>query len=261
MRRYLRVYRSFAASSFQRELEFKANFIAKIGQNVLWLAFFTLTLFIIYNRTDSVAGWNRGDSVVLAATVFLMGAISTGFFFSLTEIPQQVRMGTLDFVLVRPVDPQFWVSLRRLAPEQAGVALVGFGMVFVGLRLGGLSPSLVQWGAWSLLVLCAVAIFYSLNLALMTTGVWFVRVDNLFILSETVQQVARFPLDIYGAVLARFLTFVVPLGILGTVPARQLVGGFQATTLLAGLMWAVVSLVASRLFWRFALRSYGSASG
>ena len=74
-----------------------------------------------------------------------MGAVSTGFFFSLTEIPQQVRMGTLDFVLVRPVDPQFWVSLRRLAPEQAGVALVGLGMVFVGLRIDGAAPDLGGW--------------------------------------------------------------------------------------------------------------------
>ena len=261
MRRYLRVYRSFAASSFARELEFKANFLAKIGQNVVWLGFFLLTLAVVYSRTSSVAGWNRGESVVLAATVFLMGAISTGLFFSLTEIPQQVRMGTLDFVLTRPVDAQFWVSLRRLAPEQAGVALVGLGMAFVGLRIGGIAPSLGGWAAWSVLVVCAVAIFYSFNLALMTTGVWFVRVDNLFVLTETVQQVARFPLDIYGAGLARFLTFVVPLGVLGTVPARALMHGVPATTLLAAVAWAFAALALSRLFWRFALRSYGSASG
>lgn len=261
MRRYLRVYRSFAASSLQRELEFKANFFAKIGQNVVWLGFFVLTLLVIYSRTNSVAGWSRGESIVLSSTVFMMGAISTGLFFSLTEIPQQVRMGTLDFVLVRPVDPQFWVSLRRLAPEQAGVAIVGFGMIFVGLHLDGTVPSFAQWAGWLTLVLSAIVLFYSLNLSLMTTGVWFVRVDNLFILSETVQQVARFPLDIYGAGLARFLTFVVPLGILGTIPARQLVHGFDATTVLTGLAWATVALVLSRLFWRFALRSYGSASG
>ncbi|RYG23702.1 hypothetical protein EON82_13190 [bacterium] len=260
MRRYLRVYRSFAASSIQREIEFKANFFAKIGQNVVWLGFFTLTLLVVYSRTSSVAGWSRGESIVLAATVFLMGAVSTGLFFSLTEIPQQVRMGTLDFVLTRPVDSQFWVSLRRLAPEQVGVALVGLAMVFVGLRLDGITPSPVQWLGWLSLVVCAVLLFYSLNLTLMTTGVWFVRVDNLFILSETVQQVARFPLDIYGAVLARFLTFVVPLGILGTVPARQLVHGFEAATVLTGFAWAVAALTLSRLFWRFALRSYGSAS-
>ena len=261
MRRYLRVYRSFALSSISREIEFKANFFAKIGQNLVWLGFFMIVLLVIFNRTDSVAGWSKGEAVVLSATVFLMGALSTGLFFSLTEIPEQVRKGTLDFVLTRPVDSQFWVSLRRLAPEQAGVAVVGFAMVVIGLRIDGLHPSGAQWAAWTLGMGAALALFYSLNLALMTTGVWFVRVDNLFILSETTQQVARFPLDIYGPSLARFLTFALPLGVLGTVPARFLVRGVDVGTLLAAVAWAVVALVGSRLFWRFALRSYGSASG
>ena len=261
MRRYFRVYRSFALSSIYREIEFKANFFAKIGQNLIWLGFFMTVLFVIYGRTDSVAGWSRGESVVLSATVFLMGALSTGLFFSLTEIPEQVRKGTLDFVLTRPVDSQFWVSLRRLAPEQAGVAIVGFAMVLIGLRLDGIAPSAAQWASWTVGVGCALALFYSLNLALMTTGVWFVRVDNLFILSETTQQVARYPLDIYGPSLARFLTFALPLGMLGTVPARALVRGVESAALLAAVGWAIAALVGSRLFWRFALRSYGSASG
>lgn len=261
MRRMLRVYRSFAASSLAREMEFKANFFAKVGQNVVWLGFFVLTLFVVYGRTNSVAGWGKGDAIVLAATTYFLGSIAAGFFFSLTEIPQQVRMGTLDFVLTRPIDSQFWVSLRRVAPEQFGSALIGLGMVVVGLRVGDVHPGLDQWFGWGVLVVCAVLVFYSMNLALMTTGIWFVRVDNLWVLSETVQQVSRFPLDIYGPRLAQVLTFAIPLGLLGTVPSRQLVQGFDATTLVAGIAWALVALIASRLFWRRALRSYGSASG
>lgn len=261
VRRTLRIYRSFATSSIRRELEFKANFFAKIGQNVVWLGFFMVVLLVVYSRTTSVAGWNQGESTALGATVFVVGALHTGLFFSLTEIPEQVRRGTLDFVLTRPVDSQFWVSTRRLAPEQAGVAIVGVAMMLVGLGMAHISPSPVQWAAWLVLVLCAVAVFYSLNLALMTTAVWFVRVDNLFVLTETVQQVARYPVDIYGAALARVLTFAVPLAVLGTVPARALVRGTDATTLVAALAWAAAALVLSRWFWRRALRSYGSASG
>ena len=208
-----------------------------------------------------MAGWSKGASVVLSATVFFLGSLSTGLFFSLMEIPEQVRRGTLDFVLTRPVDSQFWVSLRRLAPEQTGVAVVGFSMVLVGLRLDGITPGAAQWAVWALQVACSLAIFYSFNLVLMTTGVWFVRVDNLFILSETTQQVARYPMDIYGPSLARFLTFALPLGLLGTVPARTLVRGVDPVSLLAAALWATVALLLSRLFWRYATRHYGSASG
>lgn len=260
MARYWRIYRTFVASSFARELEFRANFFAKIFQNVVWIGFFTLILLVVYRNTNDVAGWGRGDAFILAATVFVMSAISSAFFFSLTEIPTHVRQGTLDFVVTRPVDSQFWISMRRFNFDQIGSLIAGGVMIAIGVHLGPGSAAPIQWLAYFVLLLCAVALFYSFNLAMMTTGIWLVRVDNLFILGETVTQVARFPLDIYPGGVQQFLTYAVPLGLLSTVPARQLVHGFDAGTVALGLVWASLSVYLSRRFWRFAMRHYSSAS-
>jgi ABC-2 type transport system permease protein len=120
VQRYWKIYRTFFVSSFARELEFRANFIAKVGQNVVWIFFFILILLVIYRNTNSVAGWSRGDAFVLAATCFFMNAAFSAFFMSLTEIPEQVRRGTLDFVLTKPVDTQFWISTRKFNFDQIG---------------------------------------------------------------------------------------------------------------------------------------------
>jgi len=133
-------------------------------------------------------------------------------------------------------------------------------MVGLGIHYADKSPSLLQWGAYLVLVLVAVAIFYSLNLAMMTTGIWLVRVDNLFILGETVTQVARNPLDIYPLGVQKVLTYAVPLGLLSTIPARQLVRGFDGGMVALGLVWGIAAVLFSRWFWRYALRSYSSAS-
>ena len=94
----------------------------------------------------------------------------------------------------------------------------------------------------------------------MTSGVWLVRVDNLWVLTESATQVARFPMDIYELGLRRLLTFVVPLGFIATMPSSQLVRQVQWNMVTMGLTWALVALLASRWFWRFALRHYTSAS-
>ncbi|MGV3615877.1 MAG: ABC transporter permease [Fimbriimonas sp.] len=260
MARYWRIYRTFFVSSFARELEFRANFFAKVLQNVLWIFFFVAILFVVYRNTDSVAGWTRGDALILAATVFLMNAFANALFFSLSEIPSQVRMGTLDFVVTKPVDSQFWVSTRRFNFDQIGTLVAGVIMIAIGVSSAHLSPSPLQWLGYLTLVASALALFYAFNLALMTTGVWLVRVDNLWVLSESIVQVARYPLDIYGSGLQRLLTFAVPLGLLSTIPARQLVRGFDPSMVALGVGWAVASLLLSRAFWRFALRHYSSAS-
>jgi ABC-2 type transport system permease protein len=258
--RYWRIYRTFFTSSLLRELEFKVNFLAKIIQNTMWIFFFVMILLVVYSNTKSVAGWDRGEALILAATVFLMNAVSSAFFMSLTEIPQQVRQGTLDFVVTKPVDSQFWVSSRRFNFDQIGVLIAGVAMVWYGVVSSQVHPSPLQWLAYTLLVLSAVVIFYSFNLALMTTGIWLVRVDNLWVLSESLTQVARYPLEIYPLGVQRIFTFVLPLGFLATIPARQIVERLAFSTVGIGLVWAVGSFFLSRWFWKFAMRHYTSAS-
>ncbi len=260
MSRYWRIYRTFFVSSFARELEFRANFFAKVLQNLVWIGFFILILLVIYRNTDSVAGWSRNDAFILAATCFLMNAFSTGLFFSLVEVPEQVRLGTLDFVITKPIDSQFWVSTRRFNFNEIGVLTAGLVMIVYGIYQGGFSPALAQWAAYAVLLLSSLAIFYAFNLSLMTLGIWLVRVDNLWVLGESILQIARYPMDIYQGVLQRMFVFVVPLAFLATMPAKQLIRGFDGPMVLLGVAWAAVFLVLSRLFWRFALRHYTSAS-
>lgn len=230
-------------------------------QNIVWMSFFLLVLKVIYSNTDSVAGWSEGESYVLAATVFLMSSIVAGLFESnLMEIPEKVRKGTLDFDIVKPVDSQFLVSIRKFNFDQVGTMAVGVLMVVVGLSMGGHTPNIVNIITYLLMVAGSIAIFYSFLLMLMTTGIWLVRVDNLWVLGDSVFTIARFPIDIFHATLRRMLTYGIPLAFIASEPARALLGGREPYFAAFSLLWGAAFLIASRGFWRFALRHYTSAS-
>ena len=260
MRRYIQIYKTFFVSSFARELEFRANFFAKIFQNAIWISFFLLILLVIYRNTDSVAGWGRGDSFILAATIFMMTSVGTAIFMSIMEIPQQVRMGTLDFIVTKPIDSQFWISTRRFNFDKVGTFVAGIVMLVVGVMQSQASPNAVDWACYLVLTIASLVIYYSVSLILMTTGVWLVRVDNLWVLTETMTDVARFPIDIYGSGIRSFLTFVLPMAFVATIPASQLVHGANLTMTLLGIVWAAFFFWLAREFWKFAMRHYTSAS-
>lgn len=229
-------------------------------QNVVWMVFTLLILLVVYRNTNAIAGWSRADAYILVATSALMGALHQAFFFSLPEIPEQVRLGTLDFVIVKPVDSMFWVSVRKFNFDQIGNLIAGFVMVAYGIGQLGTMPSIAQWLGYTSLLLSSVFIFYAINLAMMTTGIWLVKVENLWVLSELLGSSSRNPVDIFGSTAKRVLTFVIPLAFLATVPAEQLVRGFDPKLVGLGLVWAVVLVGASRQFWNFAMKSYSSAS-
>jgi ABC-2 type transport system permease protein len=260
MRRYWDIYRTFFVTSFARELEFRANFFAKILQNATWIVFFILILLVVYRNTDSVAGWSRGDSFVLAATIFIMTSIGTAIFMSIMEIPQHVRQGTLDFIVTKPIDSQFWISTRKFNFDKIGTLLAGIAMMVVGLAQTNSHPGFAEWTAFLILLAASLTIYYSVSLMLMTTGIWLVRVDNLWVLTETMTEVARYPIDIYGSGIRGILTFVLPMAFIATIPATQLVKGVNWGMVGLGVVWALVFFILARVFWKFAMRCYTSAS-
>lgn len=260
MRRYLRIYRCFVSSALVRELEFKANFFAKIALNCTWTFFFILILLVIFGQTSSLAGWNEGMVFVLGAAAFLMNAVCQAFFFSLSELPSLVRLGSLDFVLTKPVDAQFWVSTRRFNFDQLGTLIAGLGMLAFGLRMGSIHPSIEQILLFPIFLMSAVCIFYSVSLALYTVSFWLVRVDNLFVIADSMVNLAKNPMDIYGTAAKNFFLYILPVAFLGYIPALSLIQPPNYKMLFLSLGWAAASLVASRKFYFFAQTRYGSAS-
>lgn len=261
LRFYLRLYRAFLRTSVVREMEFRANFWAKMFYNAIWLGFFLATLKIIYRHTESIAGWTEPEALVLASTLYFIDAlISTFFYFGLSELPAMVRQGTLDFVLFKPVDSQFWISLRRINLDQLGSLAVSVLLGGYALFRLGYAPSLGNVAIYLAMVLTGVLIFYSFHFMMMTLSIWLVRVDNLWVLSEVFAQIGRFPTDVFDAVLRRVFTYVLPVAFLATIPSKALLGKASLGVLVFAVVWGVVFFVAGRVFWRFALRSYTSAS-
>ncbi len=258
---YARVYRAFLRSSLVREMEFRANFWAKVFFNLLWLGFFLATLKIIYRHTEAIAGWTEPEALVLAATLYFLDAlIATLFYFGLSELPTMVRQGTLDYVLVKPVDSQFWLSLRRVNFDQLGSLMVAVLLGVYALLSLGYIPPLTNILLYLGMVAMGVLIFYSFHFMMMTLSIWLVRVENLWVLSDVFAQIGRFPTDVFDAVLRRLFTYVLPVAFLATIPAKALLGKASGGFLLFATLWALAFFIAGRLFWRFALRSYTSAS-
>ena len=258
MVRYLGIWGALLRAALQAETQFRANFFAKLLRNAGWLVFVMAATLVIFGNTNQIGGWDRGESLVLVATLFLVAALNNMFFHSLSEIPQHVRTGTLDFFLSKPVDSQFWVSVRRFNVGELGSFLAAIILLVYGLR--GSEVTLFAVGGYIVGIVCGVALYYAMNLTLMTLAIWLVRVDNLWVLTETISSVARYPLDMYGVATRRLLVTWSPLGLLAYAPASMLVTGFDGGLVLTSVALALFAVMGSRMFWRWATRSYSSAS-
>lgn len=261
-RLYASVLRAFWAANLEEELQYRANFFASLASTVFWLLAAVLTAALFFGQTSALGGWSFWEVVALLGVFNAVGGVVEAFLRpNIGRLVQLVRQGSLDFILAKPVDPQFHVSFRRLVIWHVtdvvfGLALTAYALV----RMGHLpSPGVIL--AFGLSMAAAVAIVYAIWLALMTLAFWFVAVENLAVLFDALFESARFPVTAYPASMRFLLLYLLPMAWITTVPPSILTGRTGTGTALVAAGVAAAALILTRILWRIALGRYTSAGG
>lgn len=258
--RYLRLIAIFAGASISVQLEYRMNFVISVLGSILTAGGALFGLLILSSDGQPIGGWSyREATIVVGLFTLVQGFIGTLLYPNLNKIAEAVRLGTMDFNLLKPIDAQFLVSTRNINVFHLIDVLLGLGLIgwaasgVEGVTLAGLLLALVLVGA-------ALTIVYAIWFALTTTAFWFVKVENVTELFNGVFRAGQFPVTVFPGWLRLFFTAIVPIAFITTVPAEALIGRTRPTSALTAVAVALVLLVASRWFWKRAIGSYTSAS-
>jgi ABC-2 type transport system permease protein len=240
-------------------MEYRANFLlaslSSLGNLVGSL--FSVSLF--YRDGYSFAGWSWYQALIVLSIFTLLQGFSTTFLVpNLNRIVRHVQEGTLDFILLKPISSQFWLSCYTISPW--GIPDIVFGallMGYAGQQLG-LGPLNYLQGLLPLGL--GFISLYSLWFMLGATSIWFVKIYNVTEVLRGLVEAGRFPMAAYPATYRFFFTFVVPVAFLTTVPAQAILQRSHPGWLLGSCLLSLVLLFLSHLIWQFALRFYTSAS-
>ncbi len=259
--KYGTLLREFFRACLVEEVEYRANFAANVVMTLFQTLISIMTVQLFFYRTNEIGGWSFFEVLVLLGLFQSMqGFIAFFLQPNMSRLVSHIRQGTLDFVLLKPVDSQFYVSFRHLVFWRLADIAIGLGIAGYSLIRLGTWPGLEGWLLFGLLLGSAMVIVYSLWMAMMTFSFWAVKVDNLSFLFTSMFETARFPVTVYRGFLRLLLTYVFPVALITTYPAGALAGRVGWGEAAAGLLLAAVFFTLSRMFWRFALRHYSSAS-
>lgn len=190
----------------------------------------------------------------------LQGLIDFALRPNMSRLLQHIRKGTLDYVLTKPVDSMFYVSFRHLVFWRLIDVVMGLGLMLYGLIQKSYLPTLTDVLMFGVSMFASLVLIYALWMLLMTTAFWVIRMDDLSFVFNSFFETTRFPIGMYRGWLRIILTYVLPAAFLTSMPASALLGQWNSHTTVISLGIAGIFLWLSRRFWRFALRSYTSAS-
>lgn len=244
-----------------REIQYRTSFIIQAFQSLIGLATGLAGLGVVFSHTSNLGGWRPYQLLAVLGVYFLVGGLIQLIIRpSMQRLMEDVRLGTLDFLLTKPRDSQFLVSTREVQIWKLIDVLMG--AVVLVIAIAGLTQSIGVGQAlgFGAALLAGAAIVYGFFMILATLTFWVVRADNILIIFLSVYDAGRWPVTIYPGALRWTLTFLVPVAFAVTVPAQALTGRLTGATLLEAVGLAAVLLIGSRWFWRFGLTRYTGAS-
>ncbi|WP_392532158.1 ABC transporter permease [Nostoc sp. C117] len=259
MQKYLKVLRLFWSAAIAAELEYRINFLIATLSSLGNLVGSLFGLFLFYRTGYTFAGWSwEAALVVLGIFTLLQGFSATFLAPNLNYIVRHVQVGTLDFVLLKPIGSQFWLSTHTISPW--GIPDILFGCIIIGYAGQRLGIAIDKYLLSVVPLFFGSVILYSLWFMLGATSIWFVKIYNATEVLRSLLEAGRYPITAYPTAYRFFFTFVVPVTFLTTVPAEVMLGRGEISWLIGAGILAMVLLFVSTRFWRFALRFYTSAS-
>lgn len=259
MGRYFHVLKLFWGAAIAAELEYRINFVLATLSSLGNLAGSWFGLSLFYRTGYSFSGYSWEEAlVVLGIFTVLQGFSSTFLAPNLSRIVDRVQQGTLDFVLLKPISSQFWLSANTVSPWGVPDLIFGAGLLLYAANKLGVGIG--NYFLTAIPLLFGTITLYSIWFILGATSIWFVKIYNVTEVLRGLLEAGRFPMAAYPAAYRFFFTFVVPVAFLTTVPAEAMLGRGEIVWIAGAGILAIGLLFFSRYFWQFALRFYTSAS-
>lgn len=257
--RYWRLWRSFLRASILADTEYRLNIVLRVVSESVWYVAQLSMFEVLYTHTEQINGWSVHAMRVFQGSLFLVDTLYILLFSeNLDSLNGVVRKGDLDLYLVKPINAQFMVSMRRVAVSYLpNLVMVGGYLTWaIGRLPGGVTGA--SLAAYAVAIVSGALSYYAMRFMFGTLVILLQDAGNVQFLWHQLFRLATRPDSLYPRALRYVLLSVVPVAFIASVPARALTEGpviaLWTVPVTALLLWV------SGLFWRMALRKYASAS-
>lgn len=259
MNKYLNVWLRLTSASFQNFFVSRIGAILFLVGKVLRFVFFLYFLFILLSKTQVFSGYNLWQVIIFYLTYSFIDSATQTAFRDVYRFRQQIVSGNFDLILVKPVNSLFR-SLLGGADLLDLITLLPF-VIFIGFVAIHI-PNLNIIGIFVYIILVANAIWIAMSFHIMVLAlaVLTTEIDHAIMIYRDFTSMGKLPVDIYSEPLRSFVTFVIPVGVMMTYPAKAMMGILNINSVIIALIISFFIFSCSILLWRYALRHYTSAS-
>lgn len=255
----LKVIIKYSNNSFQQTFSNLPIFSIFLISKIIRYFMFAFFLYSLFSGIAVLGGYTRPQILIFYLIFNLIDTSSQLLFREVYRFRALVVSGGLDLVLAKPINP----LIRCLL---GGPDFIDTGMLIllivssIYVTVTSIHPSFLSVLISLVMLVNSLLISTAFYICILALGIITFSVDHLVMIYRDLGALARIPIDLITNPLRSILTFVIPIGIMFTFPAKVLFGLLSWQMVILSFIFGVLSLYLSLKFWHYSLRQYQSAS-
>ncbi len=215
----------------------------------------------IYSQVDTIGGWTKGQMTIFIGTFSLINALNMViFFFGINDLPGKIKAGALDHYITKPVSPLLRLTFENINPGSIPLVFVSLGIITYGISLCQISFSLIQGIGYGILIVFMTLLWYDIELILRCIPFFTISTANITRTEELLELCMKVPGDLFKGIFKVVLYFILPYGIMATIPTRFIVKTISPLGIVYGVFIVFLFTVLAVGIWRLGIKNYKSAS-
>jgi len=254
----INLYFSFLKNSLKEILIYRIDCIAGILSQLVVQAVSLIFLWIVFQKTENIAGWNFEQLLLLYGITRIPIGIQGYCFDGLYEIgPKYIRNGDFDKILLRPIHPL--LSIIGDSKEFVAISDVIIGFVITVYMLIKLSIPITLLLITKILFFSFIGslIIGAINTLFSISSFWTYHSNEVIWSFYRMYTFAEYPIDIYNKFIKLLITIILPFVFVAYYPTMDYLGFNHYMIYFSPLIAIFLWIIAIKL-WNLALTKYRS---
>lgn len=255
---YFRIWLMMCKNSFLIYLNNRTILTIFLTGKILRFVLFFAFLFYLVTGVKSLSGYSVDQTIFFFITFNIIDVMSQFLFREVYRFRSYIVSGDFDHILVKPMNPLFrvlfggadFVDLITIPP-----------LLYIAYTIGSkILVSPVALFYYLLLIISGILISAAFYIVVLSLAIITFEIDHSVMIFRDLTKLGSIPIDVYKEPLRFVLTYIIPVGVMISVPAKVFMGFTSFSGSLASFLVAGVGLYLSLRFWDIALKKYSSAS-
>jgi ABC-2 type transport system permease protein len=258
LNKYFHLWFKLTANSFMSILTSRFGASLFLIGKLLRFGFFLMFLLTLFTQTKFLASYSQSQMLFFFLTFNFIDTVTQLFFREVYRFRPMVVSGDFDLVLIKPINPLFRALVGGADPLDLLMLIPYVGtLVYVGSQL-----EIQPWGMvlYFLLLINAFVIAAAFHILVLSLAILTTEIDHTVMIYRDLTSMGRVPVDIYQEPLKSVITFIIPVGIMMTFPAKAFMGSLSPVYIILACVLGASFLWGSLRMWRYSIGKYASAS-